>query len=75
MEPPTATMRHYRELTRQDVEVDRPMAWHLRTALSDALWRSEAGIALPDRRTPAAGIEAAGIDDLAARLRPPIADC
>jgi hypothetical protein len=28
------------------------MAWHLRNALGDALWRAEAGIPLPDHRTP-----------------------
>jgi hypothetical protein len=33
------------------------MAWHLRTLFSDALWRSEAGVPLPDHRTPPAWIE------------------
>jgi hypothetical protein len=28
------------------------MAWHLRQALGDVLWRSEAGLPLADRRTP-----------------------
>ena len=32
------------------------MAWHLRTALGDALWRSEAGIPLADHRTPTAWV-------------------
>jgi hypothetical protein len=27
------------------------MVWHLRTALGNAPWRSEAGIPLPDHRT------------------------
>ncbi|GAA1673388.1 hypothetical protein GCM10009745_15410 [Kribbella yunnanensis] len=27
------------------------MAWHLRTVLADALWRSEAGVPLPDHRS------------------------
>lgn len=44
-----ATMRHY---TGRELAVERIMAWHLRTALGDALWRSEAGIHLPDHRTP-----------------------
>jgi hypothetical protein len=43
--------------------VDRIMAWHLRTVLGDALWRAEAGIPLPDRRTPVQWV-----DDLAARF-------
>jgi hypothetical protein len=39
------------------------MAWHLRTVLGDALWRSEAGIPLTDHRTPPERV-----DDLAARF-------
>jgi aminoglycoside phosphotransferase (APT) family kinase protein len=60
----TATMRHYEHLTGRRLAIDRVMAWHLRTALGDALWRSEAGIPLPDHRTPAAWV-----DDLAIRFR------
>jgi aminoglycoside phosphotransferase len=55
-----ATMRHY---TGRELAAERIMAWHLRTALGDALWRSEAGIHLPDRRTPAEWV-----DDLQNRL-------
>ena len=40
-------MRHYGALS-----VERIMAWHLRNSLGDVLWRSEAGIHLPDHRTP-----------------------
>jgi aminoglycoside phosphotransferase (APT) family kinase protein len=58
-----ATMRHYEQITGHQLATDRVMAWHLRTALSDAPWRSEAGVALPDHRTPAAWI-----DDLATRF-------
>jgi hypothetical protein len=42
---------------------DRVMAWHLRNALGDALWRSEAGLPLADHRTPPEWV-----DDLAARI-------
>ncbi len=59
----TATMRHYKQLTGRQLAADRVMAWHLRTALGDALWRSEAGIPLPDHRTPTAWV-----DDLSARF-------
>lgn len=59
----TATLRHFRRLTGRELAVDRVMAWHLRTALGDALWRSEAGVPLPDHRTPEAWV-----DDLAARF-------
>ena len=40
------------------------MAWHVRQALGDVLWRSEAGLPLPDYRSPGAWV-----DDIAARLR------
>jgi hypothetical protein len=39
------------------------MAWHLRQALGDVLWRSEAGLPLNDHRTPPQWVE-----DLAARF-------
>ena len=56
-------MRHYQQITGRGLAVDRVMAWHLRTALGDALWRSEAGIPLPDHRTTAAWV-----DDLSDRF-------
>jgi aminoglycoside phosphotransferase (APT) family kinase protein len=59
----TAVMRHYRQATGRQLSVERVMAWHLRTALGDALWRSEAGIPLGDHRTPPDWV-----DDLAARF-------
>ena len=59
----TAVMRHYRQITGRQLSTNRVMAWHLRTALGDALWRSEAGIPLTDHRTPPERV-----DDLAARF-------
>ena len=59
----TAVMRHYQQITGRHLSTDRVMAWHLRTALGDALWRSEAGIPLADHRTPPEWV-----DDLAARF-------
>jgi aminoglycoside phosphotransferase (APT) family kinase protein len=59
----TATLRHYQQFTGRELATDRVMAWHLRTALGDALWRSEAGVPLPDHRTPPAWV-----DDLAMRF-------
>jgi hypothetical protein len=41
----------------------RVMAWHLRHALSDVLWRSEADLPLADHRTPPQWVE-----DLATRF-------
>jgi aminoglycoside phosphotransferase (APT) family kinase protein len=59
----TATVAHYQKLTGTKLDVDRIMAWHLRTVLGDALWRAEAGIPLPDKRTPVQWV-----DDLTARF-------
>src|SRR5262249_17731645 len=50
-------------LTGRQLSANRVMAWHLRAALGDALWRSEAGIPLADHRTPPDWV-----DDLAARF-------
>jgi aminoglycoside phosphotransferase (APT) family kinase protein len=47
-----AIMRHYQRLAGRELSVERVMAWHVRQALGDALWRSEAGIPLPDHRAP-----------------------
>jgi hypothetical protein len=59
----TAVMGHYHQMTGRRLSADRVMAWHLRSALGDALWRSEAGIPLPDHRTPPEWV-----DDLAKRF-------
>jgi aminoglycoside phosphotransferase (APT) family kinase protein len=60
----TATMHHYQALTGRALSAERIMAWHVRQALGDALWRTEAGIPLPDHRSPGAWV-----DDITARLR------
>jgi hypothetical protein len=59
----TAIMRHYQQVTGRQLSPARVMAWHLRHALGDVLWRSEAGIPLADHRTPPQWVE-----DLAARF-------
>jgi phosphotransferase family enzyme len=59
----TAVMRHYQQATGRHLSADRLMAWHLRQALYDTLWHSEAGIPLNDHRTPPEWV-----DDLAARF-------
>jgi aminoglycoside phosphotransferase (APT) family kinase protein len=59
----TATMRHYQQVTGRELSTARVMAWHLRNALGDALWRAEAGIPLPDHRTPPEWV-----DDVAVRF-------
>ena len=60
----TATMRHYERLSGRTLSLERVMAWHVRTALGDVVWRTGAGIPLADHRTPPDWI-----DDLAARFR------
>jgi aminoglycoside phosphotransferase (APT) family kinase protein len=60
----TAVMRHYERIAGRELSVERVMAWHIRQALGDALWRSEAGIPLPDHRAPGDWVA-----DIAARFR------
>jgi aminoglycoside phosphotransferase (APT) family kinase protein len=59
-----ATRAHYSSLTDRAIDMARVMAWHIRTALGDALWRSEAGVALPGGNTPASYV-----DDIQLKLR------
>jgi aminoglycoside phosphotransferase (APT) family kinase protein len=47
----------YAALTGRPVDLRRVMAWQIRTALGDALWRSEAGVPLPGGCTPASYVD------------------
>ena len=58
-----AVVRHYRQASGRDLDLERVLAWHLRTVLGDALWRSEAGVALPGGGDPPRWV-----DELALRL-------
>jgi aminoglycoside phosphotransferase (APT) family kinase protein len=58
-----AMVAHYERYAGRPVGMDRVMAWHVRTALGDALWHTEAGIPLPDHRTPPEWV-----DDVARRF-------
>ncbi len=42
-----AVMAAYERLSGHPLAIERVMAWHILTALGDALWRTEAGAALP----------------------------
>jgi aminoglycoside phosphotransferase (APT) family kinase protein len=53
----TAVTRYYQQITGRRLSPDRIMGWHLRCALGDVLWRSEAGISLADHRTPPEWVE------------------
>lgn len=58
-----AVADRYSDSDGRPLDLERVMAWHVLTALGDALWRTEAGVALPgggDARTY--------VDDLARRL-------
>ena len=54
------TVRHYEALSGRKLSVSRIMALHLLNYLGDALWRTEAGIGLPEPgATPSAYVEEA----------------
>ena len=53
----TAIMRHYQQVPGRQLSPARVMAGHLRQALGDVLWRSEAGLPLADHRTPPQWVE------------------
>ena len=59
-----AVCRSYQEHSGRDLDLDRVMAWHIRTVLGDALWRSEARVALPGGGDPSSWV-----DELAQRMR------
>ena len=42
-----AVMDAYERFSGQRLAIERIMAWHILTALGDAMWRTEAGVALP----------------------------
>ncbi len=42
-----AVMAEYERLSGRRLAIERVMAWHVLTALGDAMWRTEAGVALP----------------------------
>jgi thiamine kinase-like enzyme len=57
--------RRYEQLTKQQLDLERVMAWHIRTTLGDALWRTEAGVALPG----SGGTASSWVDELEVRMR------
>jgi hypothetical protein len=52
-----ATVAKYEALSGRTLNLTRVMAWHVRTMLGDALWRSRAGVTLPDGGSPEAWVE------------------
>jgi aminoglycoside phosphotransferase (APT) family kinase protein len=53
-----AVMAAYEGLSGQRLAIERIMAWHILTALGDALWRTEAGVALPGGGTATTYVDA-----------------
>ena len=53
----------YEHASGSSIDPRRVMAWHVRTVLGDALWRTESGMPLPEQGTPRAWV-----DDLARRF-------
>jgi hypothetical protein len=53
-----AVVDEYERRTGRAVEPASLLAWHIRTVLGDALWRSEAGVPLPAGGTVHDWIEA-----------------
>ncbi len=58
-----ATASSYAEYAGTPIDASRVMAWHIRTVLGDALWRSQAGVPLPGDRSPSEWV-----DELRGRL-------
>jgi aminoglycoside phosphotransferase (APT) family kinase protein len=52
-----ATLATYAETTGTEIDLARVMAWNVRTVLGDALWRSEAGVPMPDGGTPSEWVD------------------
>ena len=49
--------RAYTTACGREIVPERVMAWHIRTALGDALWRTEANVALPGGGTPSSWVD------------------
>jgi aminoglycoside phosphotransferase (APT) family kinase protein len=63
----TATTDHYARRAGKPLDLDRIMAWHVRTTLGDALWRTEAGLPLLLPR-PGGGTPSEYVDELKDRF-------
>jgi aminoglycoside phosphotransferase (APT) family kinase protein len=57
--------RHYERLSGRGLDIDRVMAWHITTVLGDALWRTEAGVAMPGN----GGTASSWVEELDSRMR------
>jgi aminoglycoside phosphotransferase (APT) family kinase protein len=57
--------RYYERLSGRGLDMYRVMAWHITTVLGDALWRTEAGVALPG----SGGTASTWVEELDSRMR------
>jgi aminoglycoside phosphotransferase (APT) family kinase protein len=56
--------RSYEQISGRALDLERVMAWHIRTVLGDALWRTEAGVSLPG----GGGTASSWVDELGVRM-------
>ena len=63
-----AVMAAYEQLSGRRLSVERVMAWHVLTALGDAMWRTEARVALPGGGTPTTYVDRLSLELAALEL-------
>lgn len=63
-----AVMAAYERLGGRRLAIERVMAWHVLTSLGDALWRTEAGVALPGGGTATTYVDRLSVDLAALEL-------
>ena len=63
-----AVMAAYEQLSGRRLSIERVMAWHVLTALGDAMWRTEAGVALPGGGTATTYVDRLSIELAALEL-------
>ena len=63
-----AVMAAYEQLSGRRLSIERVMAWHILTALGDAMWRTEAGVALPGGGTATTYVDRLSVELAALEL-------
>lgn len=62
--------RRYEQMSERALDLRRVMAWHIRTVLGDALWRTEANVPLPG----GGGTASSWVDELQVRMHAVLGD-
>ena len=63
-----AVVAAYEQLSGRRLSIERVMAWHVLTALGDAMWRTETGVALPGGGTAATYVDRLSLELAALEL-------